>query len=41
MDSRGLIAFAENYFLNEGKWASRKTFQGTGCFIAIWPIHDP
>jgi len=36
-----LIAFAENSFLNEGEWVSRESFQGTGCLIAMGPIHDP
>lgn len=36
-----LIAFAEKSFLKRREWASRESFQGAGCFIAIWPIHDP
>jgi hypothetical protein len=36
-----VIAFAENYFLNEGKWVSRESFQGAGFLIVSVPIHDP
>jgi hypothetical protein len=35
------IAFAENSFLNEGKWVSRESFQGAGFLIVSVPIHDP
>jgi len=37
----GFIAFAENSFLNEGKWVSRESFQGAGFLIVSVPIHDP
>ena len=36
-----IIAFAENSFLNEGKWVSRESFQGAGFLIVSVPIHDP
>jgi hypothetical protein len=35
------IPFAENSFLNEGKWVSRESFQGAGFLIVSVPIHDP
>jgi len=35
------IAFAENSFLNEGKWVSRESFQGASFLIVSVPIHDP
>jgi len=38
---KNLIAFAENSYLNEGKWVSRESFQGAGFLIVSVPIHDP
>ena len=41
MDANSQIPFAENSFLNEGKWVSRESFQGAGFLIVSVPIHDP